>query len=43
MNFAGAFASREEYAGAWPAATFARLINVRATYDPDGLFVYGLR
>jgi FAD/FMN-containing dehydrogenase len=42
VNFASAFTSREEYETAWPAATFARLAEVRKKYDPNGLFVYGL-
>ncbi|HEX4400328.1 MAG TPA: FAD-binding oxidoreductase [Galbitalea sp.] len=42
VNFAGAFASREEYEAAWPVATFARLTEVRKKYDPKGLFSYGV-
>jgi FAD/FMN-containing dehydrogenase len=42
VNFASAFASREEYEAAWPAETFARLAEVRKKYDPKGLFVYGI-
>jgi FAD/FMN-containing dehydrogenase len=41
VNFAGAFASRAEYEGAWRLATFARLAEIRKKYDPEGLFVYG--
>ena len=42
VNFASAFASREEYEAAWPAATFARLTDVKKKYDPNGRFVYGI-
>ena len=43
VNFAGAFALPGSYQASWPAATFARLAEVRATYDPDQLFPYGPR
>lgn len=42
VNFATVFTSRKEYEAAWPAATFARLAEVRKAYDPKGLFVYGI-
>jgi FAD/FMN-containing dehydrogenase len=42
VNFASAFASQQEYEGAWPSATFARLAEVKKKYDPAGLFVYGV-
>jgi FAD binding domain len=41
VNFANGFASAQEYAGAWPAATFVRLAEVKKQYDQKGLFVYG--
>jgi hypothetical protein len=42
VNFASGFADIEEYHGAWSAHTFERLTEVKATYDPKGLFVYGV-
>ena len=42
VNFASGFASVDEYHGAWPAATFDRLTEVKKKYDPSGLFVYGV-
>jgi FAD/FMN-containing dehydrogenase len=42
VNFASGFASIEEYHGAWSAATFDRLTEVKKKYDPNGLFVYGV-
>jgi FAD/FMN-containing dehydrogenase len=42
VNFASGFASAEEYHGAWPAATFDRLTEVKKKYDPSGIFVYGV-
>jgi FAD/FMN-containing dehydrogenase len=41
VNFAPAFASQKEFEAAWPAETFARLVEIRKKYDPKGLFVYG--
>ena len=41
INFAGRLRSAEHFASAWPAATFARLAEVRRRYDPDGLFAFG--
>jgi FAD/FMN-containing dehydrogenase len=32
----------QEFRGAWSPETFARLAQVRTTYDPDGLFPYGV-
>lgn len=40
-NFAGRFATHEQFASAWPAETFARLATVKKHYDPLGLFTYG--
>jgi hypothetical protein len=42
VNFANGFATLAEYRGAWPAATFDRLDEVRAKYDPSGLFAFGV-
>jgi hypothetical protein len=42
-NFAGGFARPGSYEASWPADTFAQLADVRATYDPDGLFPFGPR
>jgi FAD/FMN-containing dehydrogenase len=42
VNFASGFESVEEYRGAWPAATFERLAEVKKKYDPNGVFVYGV-
>ncbi|TCO50408.1 FAD/FMN-containing dehydrogenase [Kribbella antiqua] len=41
VNFAGAFTVPGSYEASWPAETFARLAELRATYDPDQLFPYG--
>ena len=41
VNFASGFESEAEYRGAWPAATFDRLTEVKQKYDPSGMFVYG--
>jgi len=41
VNFAGAFAVPGSYRGSWPADTFTRLAEVRATYDPEKVFPYG--
>jgi hypothetical protein len=43
VNFAGGFALPGSYEASWPADTFARLGEVRATYDPDSLFPFGPR
>ncbi|MFF0267456.1 FAD-binding oxidoreductase [Kribbella sp. NPDC004536] len=43
VNFAGGFALPGSYEASWPADTFARLAEVRAAYDPDGLFPFGPR
>jgi FAD/FMN-containing dehydrogenase len=42
VNFANGFATVQEFRGAWSPETFARLAQVRTTYDPDGLFPYGV-
>ena len=42
VNFAFPFATRAAYEAAWPVETFARLTSIRAEYDPEGLFVYGV-
>ena len=41
VNFAGAFAVPGSYRASWPADTFTRLAEVRATYDPEKVFPYG--
>ncbi|MEU4605729.1 FAD-binding protein [Kribbella sp. NPDC023972] len=41
VNFAGSFSVPGVYEACWPAETFARLGDVRATYDPDKLFPFG--
>jgi hypothetical protein len=41
VNFAGAFALPGSYAASWPADVLTRLTEVRASYDPSGLFPYG--
>lgn len=41
INFDAAFAFPGSYEACWPAETFARLAEVRATYDPDKLFPFG--
>ncbi|MEV4262850.1 FAD-binding oxidoreductase [Kribbella sp. NPDC049584] len=43
VNFAGGFALPGSYEASWPADTFARLGEIRATYDPDSLFPFGPR
>ena len=43
INFAGKPRNAAHFASAWPAKTFARLAEVRAAYDPDGVFPYGPR
>lgn len=42
VNFASGFTTVAEYHGAWPPAIFDRLEEVKANYDPNGLFVYGV-
>jgi FAD binding domain len=42
VNFASGFETEAEYRGAWPAATFARLDEIKKKYDPNGVFAYGL-
>jgi hypothetical protein len=41
VNFAGGFTEPGSYEASWPADTFARLTEMRATYDPDKVFPYG--
>lgn len=41
INFAGKPRDAAHFASAWPPKTFARLAQVRTTYDPDGVFPYG--
>jgi FAD/FMN-containing dehydrogenase len=41
VNFAGGLTVPGVYEACWPADTFARLAEVRATYDPDHVFPYG--
>ncbi|MEU4192050.1 FAD-binding oxidoreductase [Kribbella sp. NPDC026611] len=41
VNFAGGFALPGSYQASWPPATFSRLAELRAAYDPDQLFPYG--
>jgi len=41
VNFAGAFTLPGSYQASWPADTFTRLAEVRATYDPEKVFPYG--
>jgi hypothetical protein len=43
VNFASSFTTAAEYHGAWPAQIFARLDEVKKSYDPNGVFVYGVR
>jgi hypothetical protein len=43
INFAGRVTTAEQLASAWPTDTYARLAEVRARYDPDGIFPYGPR
>jgi hypothetical protein len=40
INFAGGLELPGSYEASWPAETFARLAEVRATYDPNGVFRY---
>jgi FAD/FMN-containing dehydrogenase len=41
VNLAGGFAIPGSYEAAWPAETLARLTELRAAYDPNGVFPYG--
>lgn len=41
VNFAAGFSLPGSYEAAWPSDTFARLADVRASYDPQKLFPYG--
>ncbi|MDX6264397.1 MAG: hypothetical protein QOH84_6085 [Kribbellaceae bacterium] len=41
INYAGGLTVPGSYQASWPADTFARLAEVRATYDPATLFPYG--
>jgi hypothetical protein len=41
INYAGGLTVPGSYEASWPADTFARLAEVRATYDPNTLFPYG--
>ena len=41
INFAGGLELPGSYEASWPKDTFARLAEVRATYDPDTVFPYG--
>ena len=43
VNFAGSFALPGSYEASWPPDTFARLAELRTTYNPDNLFPYGPR
>jgi FAD/FMN-containing dehydrogenase len=42
INLVGHIGSPEEFARAWPADTFDRLRGIRAHYDPQGVFPYGV-
>jgi hypothetical protein len=41
INYAGGLKVPGSYESSWPKETFARLAEVRATYDPNTLFPYG--
>jgi hypothetical protein len=41
INYAGGLTVPGSYEASWPADTFARLAEVRASYDPNKLFPYG--
>jgi hypothetical protein len=43
VNFLAPIRSADEFARAWPAATFGRLAALRKRYDPDDLFAFGPR
>ncbi|MFD1715199.1 FAD-binding oxidoreductase [Amnibacterium flavum] len=40
INFLGHVASTQQFASAWPADAFSRLIETRTAWDPEGLFAY---
>jgi FAD/FMN-containing dehydrogenase len=40
INFAGGLELPGSYEASWPADTFTRLADIRAAYDPNGLFRY---
>jgi FAD binding domain len=42
VNFASGFETEAQYRSAWPAATFARLETIKAKYDPEDIFEYGV-
>jgi FAD/FMN-containing dehydrogenase len=42
VNFAPPPKTHEEFEAIWPADVFARLVEVRAQYDPKRTFVYGV-
>ena len=42
INFAALPRDAAHYASAWTPDSFGRLATVRATYDADGLFPYGV-
>ncbi|GGE97608.1 FAD-binding oxidoreductase [Mycetocola zhadangensis] len=41
INFSARVETPDHFAQAWPPETFERLAQVRATYDPEGLFAFG--
>ncbi|GAA1614962.1 FAD-binding oxidoreductase [Kribbella sancticallisti] len=41
INYAGGLLVPGSYEASWPAETFTRLAEIRATYDPNRLFPYG--
>jgi hypothetical protein len=41
INWAGGLTVPGSYEASWPAKTFARLAEIRATYDPNTVFPYG--
>jgi len=41
INFAGKPRDPAHFASAWPPKTYTRLAEVRARFDPDGVFPYG--
>jgi hypothetical protein len=40
INFAGGLELPGSYEASWPAETFTRLADIRATYDPNSVFSY---
>jgi UDP-N-acetylenolpyruvoylglucosamine reductase len=42
VNFGGKIESRADYEAMWSPEIFARLGEVRKTYDPTGVFAYGV-